>query len=192
MRERESLPRRKALVRHVSFGLSSYPIPHLEREISQPIYTAEISNESLPGDNYQREKMAQEIFIEGNEPLLRKQRPGGAAVVMASATSVALGGPLLGMMGFTIMASLALLLFSSPFLLLFSPLLLFALFVICTATLGFAAAAAMAVTAAAIFAWLITAARRGSAAAVSTGLTESGRQVKTQVFPSGPRTVIIP
>ncbi|CAA6670121.1 unnamed protein product [Spirodela intermedia] len=87
------------------------------------------------------------------------------------------------MMGFTLMASLTLLLVASPLLLLFSPLLFSAGFLLAASTVCFAAASAMALAGASAFAWLISAVRGGGGEgpAAALALTESGRQVKTQL-----------
>lgn len=135
-----------------------------------------------PARERERVRMAQETFLPGEEPLRRHQRPSSAAFLWASLASVALGGPLLGMMGFTLMASLTLLLVASPLLLFFSPLLFSAGFLLAASTVSFAAAAAMALAGASAFAWLISAVRGGGAGgAAALALTESGRQVKTQL-----------
>ncbi|XP_031280317.1 oleosin 5-like [Pistacia vera] len=65
-------------------------------------------------------------------------------MVSATVAGAALGGPLLGVMGFSFLATLTLVLVTSPLLLIFSPLLLCAAFLLAGALTGFALAAAMA------------------------------------------------
>jgi hypothetical protein len=68
-----------------------------------------------------QESMAEsrEVFIEGPS----QHVSGSWSVLCASLTGMAIGGPLLGMTGFSFLAAVTLLLVSSPLLLLFSPLL---------------------------------------------------------------------
>ncbi|KAL6203643.1 hypothetical protein ACLB2K_027343 [Fragaria x ananassa] len=83
-----------------------------------------------------------------------QQQASGTVVVVASVTGLAIGGSLLGLMGFSFLASLTLLLFSSPLLLIFSPLLLFAAFVFVGSLVGFAAAATMALIGMSALGWI--------------------------------------
>ncbi|XP_050371078.1 oleosin S1-2-like [Argentina anserina] len=83
-----------------------------------------------------------------------EQQASGTMVAVASITGLAIGGSLLGLMGLSFLASLTLLLFSSPLLLIFSPLLLFGAFVFVGSLAGFAAAAAMALIGMSALGWL--------------------------------------
>lgn len=68
----------------------------------------------------------------------------GKTVILASAAGLALGGPFLALMGFSFIASLTLLLVTSPLLIIFSPLMFGAGCIFALAMAGFAVAAAMA------------------------------------------------
>ncbi|KAI4307801.1 hypothetical protein L6164_030944 [Bauhinia variegata] len=84
-----------------------------------------------------------------------KYRPvSGTTVLCASLAGVAIGGPLLGMMGFSFLASVTLLIVASPLLLLSSPLLLAAGFLFAGVLIGFAVAAVMALTALSTLGWI--------------------------------------
>ncbi|XP_073009917.1 oleosin S1-2 [Typha latifolia] len=81
---------------------------------------------------------------ERSEQHLSSSSTATTTVLYATLASLLIGGPLLGMMGFTLLASTTLLVVTSPLLLLFSPVLLPSAFVIVAAMAGFAFAAAMA------------------------------------------------
>lgn len=78
----------------------------------------------------------------------------GKTVLYASLAGVAIGGPLLGMMGFSFLATMTLLLVTSPLLILFSPLIFGAACVVGFALLGFAMAGAMAIAGISIVSWV--------------------------------------
>ncbi|KAK3200080.1 hypothetical protein Dsin_023495 [Dipteronia sinensis] len=81
---------------------------------------------------------------------------GGAtskSVVWASLAGVAVGGPLFGMLGFSFLATLTLLLICFPLMLIFSPLLLCVSLLFVGALAGFAAAGATAVAGVSTLAW---------------------------------------
>ncbi|MED6189290.1 hypothetical protein PIB30_094501 [Stylosanthes scabra] len=80
-------------------------------------------------------------------------------VVSSVIGAITISAPLLGMMGFSLLASSTLLLVSSPLLLLFSPLILGAAFVILGAITGFAVASASAVVGIAAVSWVAREAR---------------------------------
>ncbi|XP_061337571.1 oleosin S1-2 [Gastrolobium bilobum] len=89
-------------------------------------------------------------------PLGRQSRQvSRTTVVSASLAAIAIGGPLLGMMGFTFLASTTLLLVCFPLLVLFSPLLLSAAFLLVATLSGFAVAIAMALTGLSMLGWII-------------------------------------
>ncbi|MBA0573800.1 hypothetical protein Golob_001057 [Gossypium lobatum] len=75
-------------------------------------------------------------------------------VMLAALAGMALAAPLLGMMGFSFLATLTLLFITSPLLLIFSPLLLFAGLVLMGALVGFAIAATMAFAGVSTLAWM--------------------------------------
>ncbi|KAK1583955.1 hypothetical protein Q3G72_028584 [Acer saccharum] len=77
----------------------------------------------------------------------------GKSVVCASLAGVAVCGPLFGMLGFSFLATLTLLLICFPLMLLFSPLLLCVSLLFFGALVGFAAAVAMAVAGVSTLAW---------------------------------------
>ncbi|KAH7843883.1 hypothetical protein Vadar_021783 [Vaccinium darrowii] len=74
----------------------------------------------------------------------------GTAVVLV----IALGGPLLVMTGFTFLATVTLLLISSPLLIISSPLLILAALVLVAALAGFGIAGAMAIAGLSAFGWV--------------------------------------
>ncbi|KAL2455724.1 Oleosin 5 [Forsythia ovata] len=83
-----------------------------------------------------------------------RRHASGKTVLFASLAGVAIGGPLLGMMGFSFLATLTLLLITSPLLILFSPLIFSAACVVGFAFLGFAVAAAMAIAGMSTVTWV--------------------------------------
>ncbi|KAL9441907.1 hypothetical protein AB3S75_020414 [Citrus x aurantiifolia] len=78
----------------------------------------------------------------------------GKSMLCASLAGAAIGGPLFGMMGFSFLATVTLLLISSPVLLIFSPLLVSAVFVLVRALTGFTAAIAMGIAGVFTLAWI--------------------------------------
>ncbi|KAM3396441.1 oleosin S1-2 [Capsicum galapagoense] len=64
-------------------------------------------------------------------------------VIFATVAGIAIGGPILGLMGFSLLSSLTLLVVTSPLLLLFSPLLLGAASVLAVTLAGFVMAGIM-------------------------------------------------
>ncbi|KAL4395835.1 P24 oleosin [Arachis duranensis] len=87
------------------------------------------------------------------------ERISRSMVVTSVIGAIAIGAPLLGMMGFGLLASSTLLLVSSPLLLLFSPVILGATFVILGAVAGFSVASVMAVVGIAAVSWVVREAR---------------------------------
>ncbi|KAL4343146.1 hypothetical protein HN51_061443 [Arachis hypogaea] len=87
------------------------------------------------------------------------ERISRSMVVTSVIGAIAVGAPLLGMMGFGLLASSTLLLVSSPLLLLFSPVILGATFVILGAVAGFSVASVMAVVGIAAVSWVVREAR---------------------------------
>lgn len=85
---------------------------------------------------------------------------------LASVAGLAIGGPLVVLMGITFIATITLLLVTSPLLMIFSPVLLGAAFVFAAAMVGFAAAGAMAVAGLWSVAWVFGQ-RRTAAAEVA-------------------------
>ncbi|GAB4845857.1 hypothetical protein Ancab_024861, partial [Ancistrocladus abbreviatus] len=82
------------------------------------------------------------------------RRISGKTAVWASIATVAIGGPFLVVTGFSLMASVTLLLIASPLLLIFSPPLLFGGFVLGAGIAGFVAAAVMALAGLSILGWM--------------------------------------
>ncbi|KAM1100658.1 hypothetical protein ACFX15_006852 [Malus domestica] len=74
----------------------------------------------------------------------QKLQTSGTKVLLAAFTGLAIRRLLVGLMGLSFLASMTLLVLSSPILLIFSPLLFFAGFVFVEALAGFAMAAALA------------------------------------------------
>ncbi|EOY11882.1 hypothetical protein QUC31_001534 [Theobroma cacao] len=106
----------------------------------------------------------------------------GRSMVCTSLAGVAVTAPLLGMMGFSFMATLVLLVISSPLLFIFSPLLLCVGLVFAGALAGFAVAATMALAGVSTLAWMYR--EIGGSAGVGCGMTgrlaEFGDRVKEQ------------
>ncbi|XP_027368618.1 oleosin S1-2 [Abrus precatorius] len=75
-------------------------------------------------------------------------------VLSASVAAIAIGGPMLAMMGFSFLVSTTLLVVCSPLFLLFSPLLVGVGLVFVGTLVGFALATVMALTGLSIFGWL--------------------------------------
>jgi hypothetical protein len=130
-----------------------------------------------------QESMAEsrEVFIEGPS----QHVSGSWSVLCASLTGMAIGGPLLGMTGFSFLAAVTLLLVSSPLLLLFSPLLFCAALLLVGAVAAFSAAAAMAMTGVSTLGWAFREVRgRGDnvgtfgEGGVLERLAESGERLK--------------
>ncbi|XP_068339198.1 major oleosin NAP-II-like [Pyrus communis] len=78
----------------------------------------------------------------------------GTKMLVAAFTGLAIGGSLVGLMGFSFLASVTLLVLSSPLLVIFSPLLFFAGFVFVGALVGFTVAAAMALAGMTTLGWI--------------------------------------
>ncbi|KAF6142280.1 hypothetical protein GIB67_039987 [Kingdonia uniflora] len=81
---------------------------------------------------------------------------GSSYVLCATMVAVVIGGPLVGMMSFTFLATLTLLLLTSPLLILFSPILVPAAFFIVAAVAGFVTALAVAVAGVSTVTWGIS------------------------------------
>lgn len=79
----------------------------------------------------------------------------GKSVLYGLVAGIAVGGPLLGTMGFSFMAAMTLLLIASPLLLIFSPLLICAAFVVACAVAGFSIFAAVAAVGVATLGWVL-------------------------------------
>ncbi|XP_058113375.1 oleosin S1-2 [Magnolia sinica] len=109
----------------------------------------------------------------------------GPTILYASLAGIAIGGPLLGMMFFTFLATITTLLISFPLLVIFSPLILSAIFIIFVAIAGFAAAGAMALMGIYAFAQITRRVRERRSAGATDGpivekLNESDQKVKEQ------------
>ncbi|XP_008775902.1 oleosin 5 [Phoenix dactylifera] len=107
----------------------------------------------------------------------------GTTILYATLSGLAIGGPLLGMMASTLLASLTLLLAASPFLLLFSPIILPAAFMVAASMAGFGLAAALVVVGISALMLALRYARRGAPGAISwmmETLTESRQRVKEE------------
>nr|XP_010912194.1 oleosin S1-2 [Elaeis guineensis] len=123
---------------------------------------------------HQQIKMAEQQHIPGSA-----KRISSTTILYATLSGLAIGGLLLGMMGFTLIASLTLLLVASPLLLLFSPIILPAAFVVAASMAGFSFAAAMAVVGVSA----LNNVRRGPPVAISRMIetkTESRQRVKEE------------
>ena len=98
-------------------------------------------------------KMAEnrEVFISGHD---HQRHVHGRQVVCASLAGIAIGGPLLSTMGLSFIASMAILLVSTPLLLLFSPIIFFAGLVLVGAVAGFSMAALMAMSGLSTLEWV--------------------------------------
>ncbi|KAL4185879.1 hypothetical protein AMTRI_Chr10g8030 [Amborella trichopoda] len=72
-----------------------------------------------------------------------KNKTSGSSVLSSSMAALVIGGPLLGMSGFSFLASMTILIISSPLFLIFSPLLLPVAFVLGCSMVAFAAAGLM-------------------------------------------------
>ncbi|EHA8592194.1 oleosin S1-2 [Cocos nucifera] len=122
--------------------------------------------------------MAEQQHVPGSA-----NRIGSTTIIYATLSGLAIGGPLLGMMGFTLLASLTLLLVASPLLLLFSPIILPAAFVVAASVAGFSFAAAMAVVGGSALMVALNNVRRGAPVAISRmieTMTESRQEVKEE------------
>ncbi|KAK6934669.1 Oleosin [Dillenia turbinata] len=118
-------------------------------------------------------------FSEGEEST--KMSP--KIVVYASVTSMAIAGPLLAMMGFTLSATVILFLISSPLLLLFSPLLFFVGLLFAAALAGFAVSAALGVAGMFAFRWVYKSGRGNGGGFVGRmveKVSEDGEKVKEE------------
>lgn len=119
-----------------------------------------------------------EVYIEGPQ----QEHVSGRSVLCASVAGMAIGGPLLGMSGFSFIASVALLLITSPLLLLFSPLLFCAALLLVGALAGFSAAAAIAMAGVSTLGWVFRELRAGRGDHVGSTfgerLAESGERLK--------------
>ncbi|XP_020091311.1 oleosin 5-like [Ananas comosus] len=111
----------------------------------------------------------------------------GTTVLYASLPALAIAGPLLSLMGFTLLTSLALLLVAAPLQILFSPILLPAGFVVAAAVVAFGTAGAMGLGGLWALNWAFGYATRGPAdragptkvaGPATETLTESGQRVK--------------
>ncbi|GMY30777.1 oleosin 20.3 kDa-like [Fagus crenata] len=101
---------------------------------------------------------SREVFISGPD---HDQHVHGKSVLCASLVGIAIGGPLLGMMGLSFLVSVTLLIVSSPLLLLSSPILFFAGLVLVGAVASFSVAALMAMTGLSTLGWVVHQVRGG-------------------------------
>ena len=92
-----------------------------------------------------------EVFVSGHD---HQRHVHGRQVVCASLAGIAIGGPLLSTMGLSFIASMAILLVSTPLLLLFSPIIFFAGLVLVGAVAGFSMAALMAMSGLSTLEWV--------------------------------------
>ncbi|KAK6947147.1 Oleosin [Dillenia turbinata] len=111
-------------------------------------------------------------FSEGEG--LTKMSP--KTVVYASVTSIAIAGPLLAMMGFTLSATVILLLISSPLLLLFGPLLFFVGLLFAAALAGFAVSAALCLAGMFAFRWVYKSFGSGDGGGLVGGMVEKVKE----------------
>ncbi|MED6218703.1 hypothetical protein PIB30_028906 [Stylosanthes scabra] len=98
--------------------------------------------------------MADRYYNHGDHHHDSEEGISRSMVVSSVIGAITISAPLLGMMGFSLLASSTLLLVSSPLLLLFSPLILGAAFVILGAITGFVVASATAVVGIAAVSWV--------------------------------------
>ncbi|OMP06972.1 Oleosin [Corchorus olitorius] len=105
-----------------------------------------------------------------------QQKVSGRSMVWASVAGVAVTAPLLGMMGFSFLATVTLLVVSSPLLLIMSPLLVGVGLVFGFALVGFGVAAAMALAGVSTLAWMYREVRSGFMnRGVKFGIGEQGK-----------------
>ncbi|KAI3708740.1 hypothetical protein L2E82_38155 [Cichorium intybus] len=105
----------------------------------------------------------------------------GKTVLFATLTGIAIGGPLLALMGFSFLATMTLFIFTSPLLIIFSPLLLGAGFVLTAALVGFGAATVMAIGGLWALSWVFRSVKEHGFMGLETAtekLLESGEDVK--------------
>ncbi|KAI3456754.1 hypothetical protein Pfo_013417 [Paulownia fortunei] len=138
---------------------------------------------------------------------LRPLQVSGETALLASIAGVIIGGPLLGLMGISFLATMTLLLVTSPLFIIFSPVLFGAACVFTLVMFGFAAAGAMAVAGVSAVAWVFRSftSRRAPgqlySGVVSDKLIESGGDAEeergkdwagyTQQKPNHPRENIL-
>ncbi|KAK1430898.1 hypothetical protein QVD17_14002 [Tagetes erecta] len=111
-------------------------------------------------------------------------------LVIATIVGITVGGPLLALMGFIFLATMTLLVISSPILVIFSPVILGAGFVVAAALAGFGAAGLMAVAGLSALGWVYRAVKGGGELqqgleSVAGKLMESGENVKEGVKSMG-------
>ncbi|XVF70964.1 hypothetical protein PTKIN_Ptkin11bG0204600 [Pterospermum kingtungense] len=107
----------------------------------------------------------------------------GRSMVCASLACIAVTAPLLGMMGFSFLATLILLVITLPLLLIFSPLLLFVGLVFAGVLTGFALAATMALAGVSVLSWMyreIRGSLKAGCSVTAGRLGELGEGVKEQ------------
>ncbi|XWS51674.1 hypothetical protein CRYUN_Cryun11dG0003600 [Craigia yunnanensis] len=121
-------------------------------------------------------------MTEGHQQQGEHQNVSGGPMVCASLAGMAVTAALLGMMGFSFLATLILLVIISPLLLMFSPLLLCVGLVFAGVLAGFAVAAAMALAGVSSLAWIYREIRGslGAGYSVTERLAELGERVKEQ------------
>uniref|UniRef100_A0A7N0TZV8 Oleosin n=1 Tax=Kalanchoe fedtschenkoi TaxID=63787 RepID=A0A7N0TZV8_KALFE len=124
-------------------------------------------------------------MADGEVPIQRpSQRRGGlttSSALYAILAGLAISAPLLGMMGFSFLASATLLIVTSPLLIIFSPLLFLAGAVVTLSLVGFAVAVGMAVAGMSAVGWTIKSLIRGRAGGGLSGdpmkgLVDQGRE----------------
>ncbi|PIN06930.1 hypothetical protein CDL12_20509 [Handroanthus impetiginosus] len=110
----------------------------------------------------------------------RSLRISGKRAFLASIAGLIIGGPLIGLMGISFIATMTLLLVTSPLFIIFSPVLFGAACVFGLTMIGFAVAGAMAVAGVSAVAWALRSltTRKGvpnyTSAGVSDKMIESG------------------
>ncbi|KAL4579950.1 hypothetical protein LXL04_016121 [Taraxacum kok-saghyz] len=105
----------------------------------------------------------------------------GKTILLATLSAIAVGGPLLAMMGFSFLSTMTLFIFTSPLLIIFSPLLLGAGFVLVLALVGFGAAALMAIAGLSALGWVLRSVKEHEFLGLGTAtekLMESAENVK--------------
>ncbi|KAJ0593610.1 putative oleosin [Helianthus annuus] len=119
----------------------------------------------------------------------KQQQMSTKTMVIAAIVGVTIGGPLLALMSFIFISTMALFVVTSPLLIIFSPVILGAGFVIVAAMAGFGAAGLLAIAGVSALGWVLRSVKSGQfqqgLESVTGKLLETGENVKESVKNTG-------
>ncbi|KVI02354.1 oleosin S1-2-like [Cynara cardunculus var. scolymus] len=117
----------------------------------------------------------------------RHRQVSTKTILLATVAGITVGGPLLALMAFSFLTTMALFVVTSPLLIIFSPLLMAASFVFLAALVGFGAAGLMAIAGLSALSWVLRSVKDDGLKGLNLTqkLVESGEKLKEKVVESG-------